>query len=37
VAEEEGEEFELAGKYRLKVLKLNGKKIEKVEVVRVEE
>jgi len=34
---EEGEEFELAGKYRLKVLKLNGKKIEKVEVVRVEE
>ncbi len=34
---EEGEEFELAKKYKLKVLKLNGKKIEKVEVVRIEE
>ncbi len=33
---EEGEEFEFAGKYKLKVLKLNGKKIEKVEVVKIE-
>ncbi len=33
---EEGEEFELAGKYKLKVLKLNGKKIEKIEVVKID-
>ncbi len=31
---EEGDEFKLEEKYRLKVLKLNGKKIEKVEVVK---
>ncbi len=33
---EEGDEFELDGKYRLKVVKLSGKKIEKIEVEKIE-
>ncbi|AEA33254.1 hemolysin family protein [Hippea maritima] len=32
----EGDEFELEGKYKIKVLKISGKKIEKVEVRRIE-
>ncbi len=34
---EEGDEFELQGKYKLKVLELNGRKIEKIEVEKIEE
>ena len=33
----EGDEFELEGKYRIKVLKVSGKKIEKVEVRKIEQ
>ncbi len=34
---EEGDEFELQGKYKIKVLELNGKKIEKIEVKKIDE
>ena len=33
----EGDEFELEGRYKIRVLKVNGKKIEKVEVRKIEE
>ena len=33
---EEGDEFELQGRYKLRVLELKGKKIEKIEVERIE-
>ncbi|WP_022669756.1 hemolysin family protein [Hippea alviniae] len=33
----EGDEFELEGKYRIKVLKVSGKKIEKIEVRKIEQ